>query len=340
MDIFGRLMIGVEGETLTDADCERLSHPAVGGAILFAHNYRDVVQVADLVSAIREVSPRQLLVAVDQEGGRIQRFRGRGFTDVPSMRTIGELFSRDSAAGREAAELAGFVIAAEIRSAGLDLSFAPVLDLDHGRSEIIGNRSFSKDSAAVSVLAQHFVEGALRAGMSCVGKHFPGHGFAELDSHEALPEDPRELEDIARLDLLPFADLAQHAKLGAVMTAHIVYSKIDEKPATFSKIWLGDILRDKLGFQGLVVSDDLVMKGAASIGGLKERFLTALESGCDVALICRELDECRHTLDALDVSEADSRANPWLSLLVDAQLPEPPEIEDSVSRLMALVASS
>lgn len=281
----GPAVIDVVGLALTDADRMRLRHPAAGGVILFARNYENPVQLRDLVAEIRALRP-ELLLCVDHEGGRVQRFR-QGFTGMPAMRCIGELWDRDRTAGVAAAQGAGLVIAAELAAHGVDFSFAPVLDLDYGTSGVIGDRAFHSDPAAVGELAAAFVGGLAQGGMAAVGKHFPGHGYAVADSHVDLPRDDRTLEAILAADVAPYRP-AIAAGMAAVMPAHVVYPQVDAEAAGYSRFWLAEILRGRLGFEGLIFSDDLSMEGARIAGGVPERARAALAAGCDMVLLCND----------------------------------------------------
>jgi beta-N-acetylhexosaminidase len=279
-------MLDVAGLELMPEERELLLHPAVGGVILFARNYSDPVQLAALTASIHDLRTPPLPIAVDHEGGRVQRFR-EGFTRLPPMRSLGRLWNSDPAAAREAARATGFVLAAELRAHGVDFSFTPVLDLDHGRSGVIGDRAFHSDPQAVSELAGALVDGLGQGGCAAVGKHFPGHGWAEADSHTDLPVDPRSLAALEALDLVPFERLSKHAMAG-IMPAHVLYPEVDSLTAGYSRIWLQDILRGRLGFGGIIFSDDLTMVGAHGVGGIVERGRKALDAGCDVMLVCND----------------------------------------------------
>ena len=279
-------MIDIEGTHLSDADVVRLKHPLVGGVILFTRNYESIAQLQQLCEEIHALRAPQLLIAVDHEGGRVQRFR-EGFTRLPPMRALGIEWDRNPQHARHLAHALGFVLAAELRAHGVDLSFAPVLDIDHGSSSVIGDRSFHRERDAVAALAQSLVEGMGAAGMSAVGKHFPGHGHVLADSHHELPVDERPYSEIENDDLVPFVRLIESG-LAAVMPAHIVYARVDEKPAGFSPVWLKQILREKLKFDGLVFSDDLSMEGAKAFGDIATRAGAALDAGCDMVLVCNE----------------------------------------------------
>ena len=284
----GPVVLGIEGARLTAADRERLLHPLVGGVILFSRNYEDLAQLDGLTADIRALRTPHLLVSVDHEGGRVQRFRD-GFTAVPPMRTLGDLWNEDPQQAQREARLAGSVIARELRARGIDFSFTPVLDLDFGNSAVIGDRAFSSDPIVVAQLATSLCEGLRDGGSAAVGKHFPGHGFVAADSHLEVPVDERPLADLFANDLIPFAALVK-AGLEAVMPAHIVYPAVDDKPAGFSRVWIQDILRDRLGFDGLVFSDDLGMAGAFTAGDIVARADAAIDAGCDMVLTCNEFD--------------------------------------------------
>ncbi len=292
----GVAVIDVVGLALTDADRARLRHPAAGGIILFSRNYESPAQLRALAAEIRSIRP-ELLLCVDHEGGRVQRFR-EGFTAIPPMRRIGDLWDRDRAAALAAASAAGALIAAELASHGIDFSFAPVLDLDYGTSAVIGDRAFHRDPAAVGELGAAFVRGLSQGGMAAVAKHFPGHGYAAADSHVDVPHDERPLEEILAQDVSPYR-AAIAAGLRAVMPAHVVYPRADAEPAGYSRFWLGEVLRRRLGFGGLVFSDDLSMEGASTAGGIAERARAALSSGCDMVLLCNDPEGQERLLESL-----------------------------------------
>jgi beta-N-acetylhexosaminidase len=280
---YGPLMVDVEGLTLTEADKRRLSHPLVGGVILFSRNYRDPVQLSALTQEITELRNPPLPITVDHEGGRVQRFR-EGFTRLPAMRVLGQLHAKDPVAADSAAEAVGLVLAAELRAHGVDFSFTPVLDLDWGRSGVIGDRSFSKDPQVVSRLATALIRGLAKGGMGSCGKHFPGHGWVEADSHVAIPVDERSMAEI-ETDMQPYHELA----LDAVMPAHVIYPVLDERPAGFSPRWL-EKLRLECQFEGIIFSDDLSMEGASVAGNIIDRANAAWDAGCDVLLVCNKPD--------------------------------------------------
>ena len=303
----GPLMLDMAGTELTDDDRRRLAHPLVGGVILFSRNYRDQAQLAALTAEIHALKPAPLLIGVDHEGGRVQRFR-EGFTRVPPMRTFGEIWNEHPQQAKHLAREAGFVLASELRAHGVDFSFAPVLDLDYGASSVIGDRAFHADPQAVFQLGQAVMLGMKDAGMAACGKHFPGHGFVAADSHVDIPVDERTLADIAIADLVPFR-LMIEAGLSAIMPAHVIYPNVDDRPAGFSRIWLQNVLRHQLEFDGAVFSDDLCMAGAAVAGGVIERVTAAIEAGCDMALVCNRPDLADEVLANLKIDwAAPSRA--------------------------------
>ena len=283
-------MLDIAGTWLTAEDRQILRQPQVAGLILFARNIEDPRQVRELSAAIRAVRP-DLLLAVDQEGGRVQRLR-QGFVRLPAMRALA-----DNPNAEHLAEQCGWVMATEVLAAGLDLSFAPVLDLDHQRSAVVGSRSFEGDAQRATLLAGAFIRGMNAAGMAATGKHFPGHGWAEADSHVAIPVDERSLEKIRAVDLQPFAQLSQ--KLAAVMPAHVIYPQVDSQPAGFSRRWLQDILRVELAFDGVIFSDDLSMAGAHVVGDAACRIEAALTAGCDMGLVCNDRAAAELALSAL-----------------------------------------
>ena len=289
----GPIMVDIGGLTLTAEDREVLAHPQVGSVILFSRNVDTPAQIRALTDAMRAIKP-ELQIAVDQEGGRVQRFR-EGFTRLPAMRRFGEQYDVDPQAALIAAYECGALMANEVRAVGVDFSFAPILDLDAGISGVIGDRAFHSQPEPATALVRAFMRGMKASGMMTIGKHFPGHGSVAADSHLALPIDNRSWADIDAYDLKPFAALA--AELDGIMPAHVVYPQVDPLPAGFSPFWLKTVLREQLGFRGLVFSDDLCMEGAVGIGDIGERVDVALAAGCDVALICNRRDEVLRVLN-------------------------------------------
>ncbi|MBF2758686.1 MAG: beta-N-acetylhexosaminidase [Ectothiorhodospiraceae bacterium AqS1] len=296
---YGPLMVGIAGEALAEDEAEMLCHPGIGGVILFTRNYRSRSQLRALCDAIHALRRPSLVIAVDHEGGRVQRFK-EGFAALPAAAHYGMRYDIEREEGRRIAQAGGRVMAAELRAAGVDFSFAPALDIDHGKSRVIGDRAFHREAEAVSVLARAFLAGMSEAGMAGVGKHFPGHGSVSEDSHLELPVDRRALEDIRTSDLLPFERLIASGDLTGVMPAHIVFERMDESPAGFSRYWIDDILRKGLRFDGPVFSDDLDMGGAAGFGDHVARTAAALDAGCDMALICNDPAAAARVLDTLD----------------------------------------
>jgi beta-N-acetylhexosaminidase len=294
------VVLDVAGATLNADDRRRLAHPLVGGLILFARNWVDRRQLLALTAEAKAIRP-DLLVCIDHEGGRVQRLRSDGFTHLPPMRRLGELWMRDAMTATDAATACGFVLASELRACGVDLSFTPVLDLDHGPSGVIGDRAFHRDARVATLLAKSLMHGLLRAGMANCGKHFPGHGFVAADSHTEMPVDRRSLKAILADDAKPYEWLS--TSLASVMPAHVVYPKVDTRPAGFSSRWLRDVLRGRLGFTGAIFSDDLSMAGARIVDGREVGFaeaaVVALEAGCDLVLLCNQSVDGGRAVDAL-----------------------------------------
>ena len=296
----GPVMLDIQGLALTDDDRRRICHPLTGGIILFARNFSDRAQLVALTAAIHQIRPG-LLIAVDHEGGRVQRFQSDGFTRLPPMRLLGQLWDQDMVAASKLATDIGFILAAELRACGVDLSFTPVLDLDHGPSGVIGDRAFHRDPLIVTQLAKNLNYGLALAGMANCGKHFPGHGFTAADSHIAVPVDGRTLSQILLEDAAPYDGLG--LALAAVMPAHVIYPEVDTLPAGFSKKWLS-ILRNELAFDGVIFSDDLSMEGASVAGDVVTGATAALEAGCDMVLICNAPLLADDLLAHLDVALA------------------------------------
>jgi len=290
------VVLDIAGTTLNADDRRRLKHPLTGGLILFARNWLDRAQLTALTAEIKAIRP-DVLICVDHEGGRVQRFRSDGFTHLPPMAVLGELWMRDAMAATNAATAAGYVLGAELRACGVDLSFTPVLDLDHGGSGVIGDRAFHRDARVATLLAKSLMHGLLQAGMANCGKHFPGHGYVKADSHVAVPVDKRSLKAILADDAKPYEWLS--TSLASVMPAHVIYPKVDALPAGFSERWLKHILRGDLGFQGAIFSDDLSMEGAKVAGSALDGALAALGAGCDLVLLCNQSLDGGQAVDAL-----------------------------------------
>jgi beta-N-acetylhexosaminidase len=293
----GPVMLDVRGTELSAEDRERLAHPLTGGLILFSRNYESPRQLQALTSAVRALRTPPLLIAVDQEGGRVQRFR-EGFTRIPPMRELGAIWDRHPHQARLLAYKTGFVLASELRACGVDFSFTPVLDVDYGQSGVIGDRAFHRDPQAIAELAHGLMGGLKQAGMAAVGKHFPGHGFIRADSHLEVPVDPRDFTDIELEDLVPFRQMIDFG-LAGIMPAHVIYPEVESLPAGFSELWLKRILRRELKFDGAIFSDDLSMAGAAVVGGIVERAEAAMAAGCDMVLVCNDAAAADKLLDNL-----------------------------------------
>ena len=307
------VVLDVAGLSLNDDDRRRLQHPLTGGLILFARNWQSRAQLTALAGEAKSLRP-DLLICVDHEGGRVQRFRSDGFTVLPPMRALGELWMRDAMLATDAATAVGYVLAAELRACGIDLSFTPVLDLDHGGSTVIGDRAFHRDARVVALLAKSVMHGLLRAGMANCGKHFPGHGHVSADSHIDIPVDLRSAKTLLGDDAAPYGWLS--TSLSSVMPAHVVYPKVDSRPAGFSSRWLRKILRAQLGFDGAIFSDDLSMAGARQLDGRElsytEAAIAALQAGCDLVLLCNQSVDGGAAVDALlDGLSASLQRGQW-----------------------------
>ncbi|MCA3231911.1 MAG: beta-N-acetylhexosaminidase [Cupriavidus sp.] len=295
----GPVVLDVVGKQLNAEDERRIAHPLTGGVILFARNFESRAQLVTLTRAIRAVRD-DVLICIDHEGGRVQRAKTDGFTHLPAMAKLGQLWDRDVLIATKAAIACGYVLAAELRACDIDLSFTPVLDLDFGRSGVIGDRAFHADPRVVTMLANHLTHGLLLAGMTNCGKHFPGHGYVEADSHVAVPVDERTLDEILAHDARPYDWMGP--ALASVMPAHVIYPKVDPAPAGFSRFWLQDILRAQLGFEGVIFSDDLSMEGASVAGTVTQGAKAALDAGCDMVLICNNPEKADQLLTELDTS--------------------------------------
>lgn len=324
----GPVLLDLKSFELDAQEREVLAHPQVGGVIFFARNYAEPAQLAELCQQVKRLNP-QLVLAVDQEGGRVQRFK-RGFTPLPAMARLGELYLEHPLKALALSQDLGWLMAIELRALGIDLSFAPVLDLDLGLSQVIGDRAFGRTADMVTCLAERFIDGIHDAGMKATGKHFPGHGSVAADSHLALPVDDRCLEEIEQLDLMPFKRLA--SKLDGLMPAHIIFSAVDTLPAGFSRKWLQDIARNQLGFTGVIVSDDLSMAGAAYAGSYSDRALAALEGGCDGVLVCNNPDQAHKLIEELELW-GNKPTGKLATLLASRHLPSDPFSSEGLARL-------
>lgn len=323
----GPLMLDVAGTSLTAEDKELLEHPLVGGLILFTRNYQSPEQISELTRTIRAAAKKDILIAVDHEGGRVQRFREH-FSKIPSMGSIWSLAQQNLELAKTIAKSCGSLMAIEVQAVGIDISFAPILDIN-SISDVIGDRSFHENVNYIAPLAEAFISGMQAVGMKATGKHFPGHGSVKADSHIDMAVDPRSFSDIEALDLRPFKTLIADNKLDAMMPAHVIFPDIDDKSVGFSRIWLQEILRQKLGFKGVIFSDDLSMQGASSIGGYVERCEAAQEAGCDMLLLCntREavidvLDHANLTVDLMSAARIKqmlkSSTIDWQTMKADA----------------------
>jgi beta-N-acetylhexosaminidase len=310
MSVHAPVILDIAGTTLTGDDRRRLQHPLTGGVIFFKRNFVDRRQITEVTAEMKSLRP-DLLVTIDHEGGRVQRFRTDGFTHLPPMRALGELWMQDAMRAVDAATACGYVLGAELRACGVDLSWTPVVDLDHGRSEVVGDRAFHRDARVVSVLAQALMLGLLRAGMANCAKHFPAHGYAVADSHVARAVDDRTLEAILAEDARPYDWLS--TGVTCVMPAHVTFPRVDEFPAGFSARWISEILRGRFGYTGAVCCDDLSMEGARVAGSPVEGGIAALNAGCDLVLLCNQskVDGGRPVDELLDGLQAALDAGRW-----------------------------
>jgi beta-N-acetylhexosaminidase len=295
--MIGPIIADIEGIALSAEDQELLRHPLIGGVILFTRNYSEPEQLKSLIDSIKALKrPSPLLISVDHEGGRVQRFRP-GFTKLPPMALIGKLYDNDPAKAIKAAFLVGWLLAAELRSYNIDYSYTPVLDLNYDVSAIIGDRAFHQDPQVVIILTKSLIDGLHSAGMAATGKHFPGHGAVQADSHVAIPVDDRDMTTIWQTDIVPYAALIKQNCLDSIMTAHVIYQQIDPDPPCFSSFWLQRVLRDELNFRGVIISDDLTMEGATVAGNYAARAELALHAGCDMLLICNKREAVIEALE-------------------------------------------
>lgn len=296
----GPVMLDVQSTSLSQEDKEIIQHPLVGGLILFTRNYQSPEQIADLNQQIRVAAKKPMLIAVDHEGGRVQRFRD-GFSLIPAMGKLWKMSDANLDLAKELAKQSAILMALEVQAVGIDISFAPVLDINN-ISDVIGDRSFHQQPQYVTELAEAFIDGLHQVGMKATGKHFPGHGSVKADSHVDLPIDTRSKAEIFQQDLVPFQQLIAKQKVDALMPAHIIFPDVDSQAVGFSRYWLQDILRETLGFNGVIFSDDLSMQGAASAGGYVERAEAAQDAGCDMLLLCNNREGCVDVLDNANIS--------------------------------------
>ncbi len=332
--MIGPVMLDIAGLYPDAGERALIGHPLVGGLILFARNFESITQLEALTAELHALKP-ELVIAVDHEGGRVQRFRS-GFTELPAMASLGRSFDAHREQALRQAEAAGFVLAWELRRHGVDLSFTPVLDIDHKRSVVIGNRAFHGDPEAVALLAAALRTGLRAAGFAAVGKHFPGHGFVEADSHHDLPVDTRDLVALEQCDLVPFRRLVAGG-LEGIMPAHILYPAIDAQPAGFSTFWLQHVLRGSLGFDGVIFSDDLSMKGALSAGTPSERARAALAAGCDMVLLCNDPEAAQQLVSGLDGFHSHVDSQRRLARLAPAPIVSQQDIDTRYQEALAVL---
>ena len=302
------LMLDLDGIELTAEEKELLQHPLTGGVILFTRNYESVEQLDQLVKTIRAATSNGILISVDHEGGRVQRFRTE-FTELPAIAKLSENDHSEKSSYQH-----GWLMAAEVRAMDIDFSFAPVLDINYGVSEVIGDRAFNQDPQIISHLATEYIKGMRDAGMASTGKHFPGHGAVTEDSHHEIPRDSRLREEIWHADIIPFAELIKQG-LDAVMPAHVIYSEIDDKPAGFSPYWLQTVLRKELSFDGVIFSDDLTMEGASVMGGFTERAEAAMQAGCDMVLVCNNRQGAIEVIDKAKLEQSEESSQRLTSMI-------------------------
>lgn len=307
------LMIDIEGPFLNQEDIELIGSPHVGGLILFERNFLDRNQITDLCFEIKSKKP-EIIIAVDQEGGRVQRFK-KGFSQIPPMQRLGDLVSYDKHAGLDLCKNAGWLIASELIASGIDLSFSPVLDLDQDLSSIIGDRAFSDQIDIVIECARAFIFGMNEAGMACVGKHFPGHGSISEDSHLEKPIDRRALNEIEKKDLIPFKELINN--LDGIMTAHILFPEVDERITTFSKIWIKQILKEQMKFEGMIFSDDLSMEGTNEFKSFYDKTKNAIISGCEMILICNNREGAKDALKYFEENKIEASEKTFSMLMAN-----------------------
>lgn len=298
----GPVMLDVQGTSLSQEDKEIIQHPLVGGLIFFTRNYQSPEQITDLSQQIRRAAQKPMLLAVDHEGGRVQRFR-EGFSLIPAMGKLWQISQKNITLAQELAKQSAILMAMEVQAVGIDISFAPVLDINN-ISEVIGDRAFHQQPEYVAQLAEAFISGLHQVGMKATGKHFPGHGSVQADSHIDLPVDGRAKEDIFQQDLMPFKQLINRGKVDALMPAHVIFPEVDSQAVGFSHYWLQHILREQLGFQGVIFSDDLSMHGASCVGGYIERAEAAQSAGCDMLLLCNNRIGCIDVLDNANISKS------------------------------------
>jgi beta-N-acetylhexosaminidase len=308
-------MIDVQGTSLSQEDKEILQHPLVGGLIFFTRNYHSPEQITELSAQIRTVAKKPLLIAVDHEGGRVQRFRD-GFSLIPAMGSLWKMAEENLTRAKALAKQSGILMALEVQAVGIDISFAPVLDINN-ISDVIGDRSFHREADYVTELAEAFISGLHSVGMKATGKHFPGHGSVKADSHIDLPIDIRSKAEIFQQDLIPFKQLIAKGKVDALMPAHVIFPDIDSQAVGFSRYWLQNILREQLGFNGVIFSDDLSMEGAASVGGYIERAEAAQSAGCDMLLLCNNRQGCIEVLDGANITSLQVSSARLTHLLKD-----------------------